>query len=275
MESEADPRLVDCWWIHFILHWQLSTVNCQPLPMRGMQKGSSPGPAPDPGPGPAPGPASVLRLGVLALLWLQISMSILVVDYSRNIREEKFSNSDVVMLSEVVKLVISAVVLLLTGADGHLLVGDGSGRVEVRPSYSVVSVRDHDDYHSNDEEADLVKSKSTSVSTYTSTSTVEEPPVTYDIVRTLKIYYQLIRSSKKMVVIVILYAVSNIVALSAAEYLGSGVYNTVTQLKILTTALFGKFLLHHEYSAAKWRALVSVHNNFLPINILMNIFSMK
>ena len=68
--------------------------------------------------------------------------------------------------------------------------------------------------------------------------------------------FRLIKSSRQMLFIVALYAVSNLAALSALEHLGAGVYNTVTQLKILTTALFSKILLNREYSFGKWRALV-------------------
>ena len=185
-----------------------------------------------------------MRLGVLLLLWVQISFSILVVDYSRNIKEEKYSNSDVVILSESVKLIISAIVIMFTGADNEISADHG-----IVTSYAVVRTNDRDSGDIDDIEADSLADQS-----MLTLSASSQQGATSSLVMT---YYGLIRSSRKMFLIVVLYAISNIVALSAVEYLGSGVYNTVAQLKILTTASFGKVCLNREYSSAKWRALVT------------------
>ena len=204
-----------------------------------------------------PSPSTFLkamRLGVLILLWIQISFSILVVDYSRNVRDEKYSNSDVVILSESVKFVISAIVIMITGADSEY-----SWDISGEQSYTVVRTSDSGPgCAAVDEEAHVSPMHSAPLS-ITTTANSSQPRTSWtgwSIGASCRTYCHLIRSSRKMILIVVLYAVSNVVALTAVEYLGSGVYNTVNQLKILSTAAFGKIFLNREYSAAKWRALV-------------------
>ena len=178
-----------------------------------------------------------IRCVVLVLLWFQISFSILLVDYSRNVRNETYSNTDVIILSETVKFFISAVVIIITGADR-----DHDTNEE--PAYSAINVMDDND-------------GTEIVTTMDATYPRNSPNCnSQNYVIILKTFYKLIRTSGKMFVIVVLYAVSNVVALTAVEYLGSGAYNTLTQLKILTTASFGKVFLNRVYSFTKWRALV-------------------
>jgi drug/metabolite transporter (DMT)-like permease len=66
----------------------------------------------------------------------------------------------------------------------------------------------------------------------------------------------LLRNSKKVIVLVVLYSVSNLCSLTAVEFIGAPMFTVVCQMKIFTTAAFGVLLLKKTYSAAKWRALL-------------------
>lgn len=189
----------------------------------------------DEGDSSSPQPSNFLKIvrpAVLLLLWVQISFSILIVDYSRNVKGEEYSNSDVVMLSEFIKLLISALIILFSG-------GSLNGEEHVYTGLQTSEARaDGVDLEADEGEPEL-------------------GPSALLACAPLGVYCRLIQSSGKVFFIVVLYAISNIVALTAVEFLGSGVYNTLNQLKVLTTAAFGKICLNREYSSAKWRALVS------------------
>ena len=68
--------------------------------------------------------------------------------------------------------------------------------------------------------------------------------------------YNLIKNSKKIIVLVVLYSISNICALVSVEYIGAPMFTVICQMKIFTTAAFGVLLLNKSYSSAKWRALI-------------------
>ena len=68
--------------------------------------------------------------------------------------------------------------------------------------------------------------------------------------------YSLLKNSKKIIVLVVLYSVSNLCALTAVEFIGAPMFTVVCQMKIFTTAAFGVLLLGKAYSSAKWRALL-------------------
>ena len=68
--------------------------------------------------------------------------------------------------------------------------------------------------------------------------------------------YSLLRNSRKVLVLVVLYPISNICGLTAVEFIGAPMFTVMCQMKIFTTAAFGVLLLRKVYSSAKWRALL-------------------
>jgi len=63
---------------------------------------------------------------------------------------------------------------------------------------------------------------------------------------------------KKMVVLAVLYAMQNIVALFAYDYVDVATYQIVYQLKIITTAMFMIVLLNRRFSTVQWCAMLTL-----------------
>lgn len=66
----------------------------------------------------------------------------------------------------------------------------------------------------------------------------------------------LIQHSQPIIVLVVLYSVSNVISYFALGRVEASVYTVLSQLKILTTASFSIVLLGRQLSATKWRALM-------------------
>ncbi|ETL95038.1 hypothetical protein L917_07086 [Phytophthora nicotianae] len=62
----------------------------------------------------------------------------------------------------------------------------------------------------------------------------------------------------KMAVLAFLYALQNMFALVAYDYVDVATYQIVYQLKIITTAMFMIVLLHRRFSAVQWCAMVAL-----------------
>ena len=76
--------------------------------------------------------------------------------------------------------------------------------------------------------------------------------------------WQLFKSGKEMLLLVILYSVSNVSGFNAVALIGAAWHSVLVQLKILTTALFGVCFLKRSYSSTKWRALILLLMGTLP-----------
>lgn len=66
----------------------------------------------------------------------------------------------------------------------------------------------------------------------------------------------LIWNGKKIIILVILYSISNTLPFFAIPRIGAPAFTVCSQLKILTTAIFGTVLLKKVYSFTQWRALL-------------------
>ena len=66
----------------------------------------------------------------------------------------------------------------------------------------------------------------------------------------------LLWNGRKVIILVILYSVSNTIPLYAISRIGAPLFTVCIQLKIFTTAMFASFFLKREYSSAKWRAIL-------------------
>ena len=66
----------------------------------------------------------------------------------------------------------------------------------------------------------------------------------------------LIRHSRKIIVLVIIYSIANILSYYALARVDASVYTVLLQLKIFTTAAFAVLLLGRNISSTKWRALL-------------------
>eukprot|EP01031_Cornospumella_fuschlensis_P033818 gene33818-40919_t len=68
--------------------------------------------------------------------------------------------------------------------------------------------------------------------------------------------FGLLKNAQKIVILVILYAMANILSYFALARVDAALYTVLLQLKILTTAAFSVLFLNRIFSGAKWRALV-------------------
>eukprot|EP00977_Amphora_coffeiformis_P015429 scaffold4510_cov183-Amphora_coffeaeformis.AAC.114 len=68
----------------------------------------------------------------------------------------------------------------------------------------------------------------------------------------------LVRSSRKMIVLALIYGAMNILSFVALRNIGAGLFAVIAQTKILTTAAFSRIMLQRQYSATKWRALIAL-----------------
>lgn len=70
--------------------------------------------------------------------------------------------------------------------------------------------------------------------------------------------WYLVQTSRKMIVLALIYGAMNILSFVALRNIGAGVFTVFAQCKILTTATFSRLLLQRHYSATKWRALIAL-----------------
>lgn len=68
--------------------------------------------------------------------------------------------------------------------------------------------------------------------------------------------WTLFTTGKEMLVLVVLYSISNISGFNALPLIGAAWHSVLVQLKILTTALFAVCFLRRKYSSTKWRSLI-------------------
>jgi len=68
----------------------------------------------------------------------------------------------------------------------------------------------------------------------------------------------LLKTSKKMLMLSLIYGLMNILSFVALRNVSAGVFTICAQLKILTTAAFSAAILNRKYSWVKWRALASL-----------------
>lgn len=68
--------------------------------------------------------------------------------------------------------------------------------------------------------------------------------------------FDMIRNGRKMLLVVLLYLVSNLLSIYICGFIDASTFAVCEQLKIFTTAFFAKLVMGKHYSAAKWRALL-------------------
>lgn len=68
--------------------------------------------------------------------------------------------------------------------------------------------------------------------------------------------YWLVKHSRKIIVLVIIYSIANILSYYALARVDASVYTVLLQLKIFTTAAFAVLLLGRNITSTKWRALL-------------------
>lgn len=68
----------------------------------------------------------------------------------------------------------------------------------------------------------------------------------------------LLRSSRKMFALSLIYGLMNILSYVALRNISAGIFTICAQLKIFTTATFSTVMLQRRYSSVKWRALFTL-----------------
>ena len=149
------------------------------------------------------------------------------VQYSREIKHEKYSSVEVITVAEAFKMLLSAILLL----------NDDRGSSSSSASSS-----------SSPAPSDSLPSHSSLVS-----SSDKAHPSSFPWYLQL---HALISSGRKMLVLVVLYTVSNLCSLYAAGTVGASVSTVFAQLKVLTTAVCGVLVLGKTYSTRKWLCLL-------------------
>jgi solute carrier family 35 (UDP-sugar transporter), member A1/2/3 len=66
----------------------------------------------------------------------------------------------------------------------------------------------------------------------------------------------LLWNGRKVIILVILYSISNTIPLYAISRIGAPIFTVCIQLKVFTTAAFATVMLGRKYSSTKWRALL-------------------
>ena len=151
----------------------------------------------------------------------------MLVQYSREIKHEKYSSVEVITVAEAFKMLLSAILLL----------NDDRGSSSSSASSS-----------SSPAPSDSLPSHSSLVS-----SSDKAHPSSFPWYLQL---HALISSGRKMLVLVVLYTVSNLCSLYAAGTVGASVSTVFAQLKVLTTAVCGVLVLGKTYSTRKWLCLL-------------------
>lgn len=68
----------------------------------------------------------------------------------------------------------------------------------------------------------------------------------------------LVRTSRKMAVLALIYGAMNILSFVSLRNISAGMFTIFAQCKILTTATFSTLILKRSYSWTKWRALIAL-----------------
>ena len=68
----------------------------------------------------------------------------------------------------------------------------------------------------------------------------------------------LVFTSKKMMVLALIYFAMNVLSLVSLGNISAGIFTIFAQTKILTTATFSTIILRRQYSWTKWRALIAL-----------------
>ena len=76
-----------------------------------------------------------------------------------------------------------------------------------------------------------------------------------DVPHPFRHFSHLVGTSKKMLVLALIYGLMNILSFVALRNISAGTFTVCAQLKILTTASFSSIMLNRKYSSVKWRAL--------------------
>lgn len=70
--------------------------------------------------------------------------------------------------------------------------------------------------------------------------------------------FYLVRKSRKMVFLALIYGAMNILSYISLHNIGAGMFTIFAQCKIMTTALFSSVILQRRYSWGRWRAIGSL-----------------
>jgi UDP-sugar transporter A1/2/3 len=68
----------------------------------------------------------------------------------------------------------------------------------------------------------------------------------------------LVQSSRKMIVLALIYGAMNILSFVSLRNIGAGMFTIFAQCKILTTASFSALMLNRKYSWTQWRAMIAL-----------------
>lgn len=158
-----------------------------------------------------------IKTVVLLILCCQNAGHALLTRYSQGVLKESYSSTEVVLVGEFIKIIFSAYCVLTEKAGG------GSGDVLLTSNLS--------------KQQQLLTS-------------------TYDIRAGFRRLGTLTVNSKHVIVLVILYSITNIASYYALARVEAAVYTVLLQLKIFTTAAFAVVMLGRTISLTKWRALL-------------------
>lgn len=150
-------------------------------------------------------------VAVLLLLCIQNAGHALMTRYSRGILKENYDSTEVVICSEITKLIISTILFL--------------------------------------NETDLKDISNNSNNNSNNTTIQNNKSCT-------KKLFALIFSSMNILVLVVIYAINNLLIYFALGRIDTATFTVIAQLKILTTAIFSVVILGKTIDSTRWRALI-------------------
>lgn len=96
------------------------------------------------------------------------------------------------------------------------------------------------------------------LSSYLSMTAIDEANSTpsKQVIRGWKWLQSILFQGKKVLVLVVMYNISNVLTYFSLERIGAPTFTVISQLKTLTTAIFAVLFLNKTISHTKWRALI-------------------
>lgn len=167
---------------------------------------------------------NMIRVMVLLILCLQNSLFTVLRRYSLGIRQEKYSKYELLLVGEIVKILFSAYMIR-----GSLVGNKENATLLSLPSRTIADENNNSSSTANNNINSLQR----------------------------RLMY-LVLTSRKMVVLAIIYGAMNILSLVSLRNIGAGMFTIFAQCKILTTACCSTLILRRHYSWTQWRALIGL-----------------
>ena len=197
---------------------------------------------------------SGIRMMVLIVLCLQNSLFTLLRRYSQGVLQETYSKYEVLLVGEIIKLLFSAYMIAqqLTTLQ----------RQQQHRNSSLLLTTSTTTTPTNSFEEDTTTTNTNTNGTNpTPTSNNNLNPSSSSSQSVSRLNHRLlylVSTSKKMLILALIYGAMNILSFVSLRNIGAGLFTIFAQAKIFTTASFSALLLRRKYTWTQWRALIAL-----------------